>query len=60
MNQFGDLASSLGQEIELPVELLGDSFPITAHAVVEGLEWRGGIEFDAGDLARFVRAMDEK
>lgn len=60
MNQCADLAASLGQPIELPVALLGDSFPITAHAAIDGPTWRGGLEFDARDLARFVAAMDEE
>ncbi|MCC7013942.1 MAG: hypothetical protein IT454_15405 [Planctomycetes bacterium] len=58
MNQFADLASSLGQSIDMPVELVGDSFPLTVHAAVDGVRWRGGLELDARDLARFVQALE--
>jgi hypothetical protein len=58
LNQFADLAASLGQEIDLPVALLGDEFPITVHAAIDGSRWRAGLDLDAADIAQFVRALE--
>ena len=60
LTQVSDLATRFGEPLDIPRELIGESFPITLHAVVDGLVWRGAIEVDAEDIARFVRALDEK
>jgi hypothetical protein len=59
MNQVADLSRTLGEPMELPTEMIGNSFPLTVHVVADGLVWRGGLELDAADLARFVEAMEK-
>jgi hypothetical protein len=59
MNQISDLGSSLGEPVDLPVALVGETFPLTLHMVVEDLTWRGALELDSDDLRRFVAAMKQ-
>ena len=59
LNQIDTLASRFGESTELPLQLVGESFPVTLRGVVAGRQWRGAIELDAADIARFAAALEQ-